>query len=348
MIKLPKQPEIEVAPIIQMMHGLEKGLLLMAAMRYDLFSILKEGPETALGISKKLKTDTGLLPVFLNALVSAGLLTKKNSHYGNTVLADTYLAKDSPFYQGTLLEYWDDREIQGRWSNIFQIIQEGPIRRKGRIEGKKDWFDERFIHAMAESENGAKGGLYATVKALSTMPEFQKARRLLDMGGGHGLHSIGFAQENHNLLSFVFDLPPVIEIAREYIKKYEMGERVKTIAGDFYCDGLGGNYDIIFGSHAFYRGRDLLLPVLIKIRESLNDEGLFISKQWVINEDRTGPPISAFFELTLSMISGKEGTNLYTLSEFSEILEEAGFKKYKVMNISGPMSPSWVIIAKPL
>lgn len=346
MIKLPEQPDIEVDPIIQIMNGLEKGLLLMAALKYDLFSILKNGRQTAEEIASKTDTNPGFMGTILNTLVSAGLLTKKDSTFSNTPLAATYLVKESPFFQGTLLDYWYDKEIQWRWNNLPQIIKEGPIQKKGRIEGVKNWFDKRFTYAMAESEIGAKGGLYAAVKALSSLPEFQKAKRLLDAGGGHGLHSIGFAQENPNLQAFVFDLPPVIEITREFIKKYQMEDRVHTIEGDFYSNDLGNNYDIVFGSHAFYRERELLLPVLLKIKNSLNKNGLFISKQWVINKERTGPLISAFFELTLAMISGKEGTYLHTLGDFNDILNEAGFEKCQEIDISGPMSPSWIIISK--
>lgn len=346
MKRLPQQPEVAVDPIIQIMNGLEKGLLLMAAIQFDLFSVLTDEPQTAEEISSKIGTDSGFMPVLLNTLVSAGLLAKEDSRYSNTPLAASYLVKDSPFYQGTLLDYWYDKEIKWRWNNLSQIIKEGPIQKEGRVEGVNNWFDKRFIYAMAESESGAKGGLYAAAKALSSLPEFQKAKRLLDIGGGHGLHSIGFSQQNPDLQSFVFDLPPVIEITKEFIKKYEMEERVKTIAGDYYSDDLGKDYDIIFGSHAFYRPKELLLPVLLKIKESLNEDGLFISKQWVINKERTGPIVSAFFELTLSMISGKEGTNLYTLDDFNEVLEEAGFVKHKVIDISGPMSPSSIIIAK--
>jgi hypothetical protein len=53
------------------------------------------------------------------------------------------------------------------------------------------------------------GRLQATLKIVSKLPEFLNAKRLIDLGGGHGLFGIGFAQENPQLEVVVFDQPGV-------------------------------------------------------------------------------------------------------------------------------------------
>ena len=49
------------------------------------------------------------------------------------------------------------------------------------------------------------------INIISELPEFKEARKLLDLGGGHGLYAITFTKSNPNLGAYVFDFPDVVE-----------------------------------------------------------------------------------------------------------------------------------------
>lgn len=93
-----------------------------------------------------------------------------------------------------------------------------------------------------------RGDLQRSVSAIASLSQFKNAKKLLDLGGGHGLYAIAFAQLNPNLDVSIFDLPHVAEITRDFIKRYRMKDRIKVIAGDFTKDDIGNGYDIIFAS----------------------------------------------------------------------------------------------------
>jgi len=186
---IPKLPDVDIEPLYEIAQGAEKFILLKAAIVLNVFEFFDK-PGTAGEFVDKVHTDSELTEKFLNALVATGLLTKKDSLYGNTSLASTYLIKDRPFYQGNLLELMNQTR-QERWANLGRCLKEGPIQPN---KDKKQVFNKNFIVAMAEG--AMREGLHRTVEIVSSLPEFTGSKKLLDIGGGHGLYAIAFSQAN--------------------------------------------------------------------------------------------------------------------------------------------------------
>ncbi|WP_269849642.1 methyltransferase [Methanosarcina horonobensis] len=61
--------------------------------------------------------------------------------------------------------------------------------------------------------------LQETVRVVRENVDFTNVKKLLDLGGGHGLYAIAFSKLNEDLQAFVFDLPPVTKETRYFIKK---------------------------------------------------------------------------------------------------------------------------------
>jgi SAM-dependent methyltransferase len=337
MKQIPELPKVDIEPLYEIAQGGEKFILLTTAVDFNVFEFFAE-PATAREFIDKAGTDRRLTEKFLNALVAAGLLTKENSKYGNTPLASTYLMKGEPFYQGNLLGLMS-RTRQERWANLGRCLKEGPLQPDKDL---KQVFDKNFIVAMAQG--AMRGGLHRTVEIVSALPEFSGSKNLLDLGGGHGLYAIAFAQANPKLESVVFDLPPVMEAAKAYIDEYEMQDRVRAVAGDFTKDDWGNGYDIVFASDCLYKPREDLMPVLQKIKSSLNPGGIFISKHWMMDSDRTSPDTTVFFDLMISLIGTFSG-HTHSRQEAAEVFADAGFA-VESMDMSTPSKPSMLFICR--
>ncbi|WP_292379022.1 class I SAM-dependent methyltransferase [Methanosarcina sp. UBA289] len=180
-------------------------------------------------------------------------------------LSAAYLLESSPFSQ--------QHYLAGRlknvelWNRLPQIMKTGP-----EIFEKGTYFQE-VVHSMAE--NARCGMLQETVKIVTEHVEFEKVKKLLDLGGGHGLYAIAFAKLNEKLRAFVFDLPPVTEKTKEFIEEYG-ASNVGIIPGDFFKEEIGDEYDLIFSS--FNPGGKV--PSLIpKLAEALNPGGIFVTRQ---------------------------------------------------------------------
>jgi len=331
-------PPVGCEPLFDMLGGYERHRLVTSAVELGVFSCLS-APASAGDVAGRLGTDAGLTEKFLNCLAAIGLVSKDGDAFANTEMAETYLLPESPFSQVNLVGLIAKGEKA--WDRLPAALR-GEAPGPGAPRRMEGVFDKSFIVAMAEG--AMRGGVQDTVKALAGRPEFTGPGKLLDLGGGHGLYGIAFARANPSLGVTVFDLPPVIEVAREYAERHGMKGRVEFLSGDYTKDSTGAGYDIVFASDAFYRPADVLRPVLGKVRESLRDGGLFVTKHWTMDPDRAGPLTTVLWEFRIAL--GVPGHYVYDNDEYLKLLEEAGFESFETVDISTNSKPSSLVLAR--
>ena len=336
-LKIPQPPQIDSKLIDDMAKGYQITQVLYTAMDYNIFTLL-EKPKTAKEVSDEIGTDFEITNKFLDALVALKLISEVDSKYSNTSLARTFLVKDSPFYQGNLINTY--RKSYNVWSKLGPALKDGI---KQEIDERHDFvFDKSFTIGMAESN--MRGPLHRLIKKIRDIPEFKTAKKVLDLGGGHGLYAIAFAQLNPDLEAIVFDLPPVTEVTKEFISQYGMEERVKVMAGDFDKDDFGNEYDIIFVSHSlFYNPKEAIHEPLEKIYEALNDGGILISNHWMLDDGKNSLTL-ALLDLCSSLLGYP--MHAYTKEEFLNLLREKKFSGMWMTDIVTPEDPSTIVIAK--
>lgn len=331
------KPQVSSDLIDSMVKGYEISQILFTAVNHDIFSLLGK-PLTAEETADIINAEPVIMEKFLNALVALNLLVKEDGKYQNTKLSELFLVKESPFYQGHLIKL-----VENGYSGAASIdLQEAANNSRERNRAFESAFTENFILAMAEG--AMRGNLQQTVSEVCRQPEFKRAKKLLDLGGGHGLYALAFVQQKPQLKAVVFDLPSVVNIAQEFIQEYSLENRVAAEAGNFNSDDLGEGYDIIFASDIFYRKKEAVRNVLQKIYRGLNPGGLVILKHWFLNEDGTGPLTVVLFDFKLSL----RGNNhyIYTCPEFTTLLEESGFEVVQKKDISLPSKPSVIIMGR--
>ena len=331
------KPQIDAKLIDEIAKGYQAAQVLYTAIDYNIFTLL-EKPKTAKEVSDEIGTDFEITNKFLDALAALKLISEGDGKYSNTALARTFLVMDSPFYQGNLVNVY--AMAYDAWSKLGQALKEGVIPQKP--DEKKNVFDKTFILSMAEAN--LRGPLHRIVKKIEDIPEFKNAKKLLDLGGGHGLHAVSFTQINPDLEAIVFDLPPVVEVTKEFISQYGMEERVKVMAGDFDKDDFGNGYDIIFVSHSlFYHTKETIHEPLERIYEALNDGGIMISNHWMFDDGKNSSTL-ALWELWLSVLGYPH--HVYTAKDFVDLLKEKKFSDVQMINIATPEDPSTIVIAK--
>lgn len=173
-----------------------------SALEVGVFQGLIE-PKSALELANTLGLNPVVTEKLCRALTSLGYLGRDNKSYYLSDFARTFLVESSPFYQGNLMKLMKKTREQ-RWSCLVTALKKGPV----SVQSGPQVFDELFSLAMAEAAIG--GSLQKTIRSLRELPEFYKARRCLDLGGGHGLYALAFSKLNPELEVVVFDLPHVI------------------------------------------------------------------------------------------------------------------------------------------
>ncbi len=328
-------PPVDCEGLFSILRGYEQYRLLTAAFDLGVFAALRQ-PTKARDLGAQLSTDPALTERMLNCLAAIGLVRKEREAYVNSGLAATYLDPESPFAIPNLIALI--RKSEPLWNTVGERLKGTMTGSGGRVEGV---FDASFTLAMAEG--ALRGGLQRTLQVMADRSEFQRARSLLDLGGGHGLYAIAFAKANRRLQITFFDLPPVVEVARQFVSRFQAGDRVTLRKGNFLTDEIGSGYDIVFASDALYRPPDQLEPLLGKIRAALNPGGAFITKHWAMAPDRTGPRTTVLWEFRLALTG--HGLRVYDNDEYAALLERCGFGPVEVVDISSEAKPSSLVFA---
>ncbi|WP_157862817.1 methyltransferase [Desulfofarcimen acetoxidans] len=316
----------DIKPVYDMLNncaeGFKKYCILLTAVEIGIFDRLVV-PQTIRDISHELKTDLNIISNVCEALKIMGLVFERSGLYENTEISNLFLRTDSPLAQHNVL-----KNLQSGlrlWENLPKILKEGPI-----TLSEEKFFANNLIHSLADE--ALCGELQRTVSIIAELPEFKKAKRLLDLGGGHGLYAIAFTKINPDLVAHVYDFPGVIDDTRKYIEKYE-AERVKVISGNFFADDIGEEYDVIFFSSNPGGKNPRIVP---RIYESLKKNGLFINKHCFYSKGEGSKNILLDIEWNLTTFEGvQKGNKVYTFNgdlfydEYIELLE----KYFSIINI---------------
>ncbi|HDD36352.1 MAG TPA: methyltransferase [Archaeoglobus veneficus] len=325
------------------MDGFRIYCLILSAVKLKIFDVLKT-PKGADEIAEELRcNDKKLLYVLCEVLKSKGLILEENGKYRNSEVAEDFLTSDSFFSQCKFIENtFGNLRL---WLELHEIVKHGVIKRARKDASK--FFAETVIHSLAQ--NALLGELQKTVKIVSEFEEFKNARRLLDLGGGHGLYAMAFTALNENLKAYVFDLPHVVEKTKEYIRKFN-ANRVDVIAGNFFVYSIGSNYDVVFSSYNPGGKKAELIP---KIYESLNKNGLYVNKQYFSDSnDSNFTLIDLEWNLWGFDIEKAEKTYTFkgdlSFKNYIKELEKVGFEILKVvdMNANDKMNDKMIIAKK--
>lgn len=335
MSSINEKPEISPEPIDEMIKSYKTSHILLTAIEKEVFTRLPES-KTAKELAKEIGADPRTTEKFLNVLVTLGLLAKSDKKYTNTVDAETFLVKGKSFYLGNFV-----RITVG--SNLLLSHLDEVLKNDGSLQERSEEYAFDEVQILGHAEGALCYELPIIFDTLKDVPEFAKAKRLLDLGGAHGVYSMAFAQKNPVSEVTLLDLPHVVEIAKNFIDQHGMKDRIKFVAGDFNNDDIGNGYDLVLVSHVFYQKKGIE-SVLDKIYDSLNENGAVILNHWIINENRTSPRISVLFDLYISIMN--RDYHCYTVNEYTDLLEEAGFSKVRIFDIQTPPSPSMLIVGK--
>jgi protein-L-isoaspartate O-methyltransferase len=238
--------------VTKSLEGLQRYYLVMTAWEGGLFECTVT-PKTHKGIAQQLGYHEAMTQLFCDALTEIGLLIKEDVTYVNSPLARNYLTKSSPLYMINTLE--NMKAKANRWTQLPALLKKGPIN-----QNKQDFFNDRWLLSIAEWAEA--GSVFNAIKTVTSYLNVKIWRRLLDIGGGHGLYSIAFTALNPDLEAYVFDLPRITPITHKYIKEYG-AQKVHVISGDFNTDNIGQSYDAIFSSFNQSCSDPKLIPKLV-------------------------------------------------------------------------------------
>ena len=324
------------SPVLDLIEAFRRSKVMFAAVSLGIFDILEKIPSDHMGLAAALGLQPEPLERLLDTCVNLRLLRRNQNLYENEPVASAYLCRSGErsltgyilYSNDVLFRLWDRledaiREGTPRWQQVFGL--DGPI------------FDHFFRTQEAKEVflNGMHGfGLLSSPKVVAAF-DLSHFRNLVDLGGGTGHLAVAACELYPDLRATVFDLPQTIKIAESYIRKSNLADgRVAVLPGDFFAGDLPPADLFALGRILHDWSEEKITTLLARIFDRLPSGGGLLIAEKLINEDKSGP-ISAQLQ-SLNMLVCTEGKER-TLTEYRELLEQAGFRNVKGKSTGAPL-----------
>jgi SAM-dependent methyltransferase len=316
-----------------------RSRLLKTGIELGIFDLLEEfTPPKAL--ADALGAHPGNTRRFLNALTTIGLLEKCEGKFRNGPDAGAFLVKTAPVYLGPFLQMVEEMCI-APLDHLTGMVIEGPNPEgaDGDFRSESLWAD--VTRTSAAWVSGGAGVQMA--EYVSALPEFAGFKRMLDLGGGHGMFALYFVDAHPTMTGVIFDRRAVVSVAEAFAADFGLQERISTQAGDYLKDDIGRGYDFIWACATLNFARHDLDTLFIKIAEALNPGGVFISFQDGLTHEQTQPD-TMLGHLGHALQMGAD--LFFEQGEISDAMLRCGFRSVQSRTVEAPMGAMEMDIAR--
>ena len=314
--------------ILETARGFMASRVLLSGAELDIFSLLARQALTAEQIASAKKADLRAMTILLDALSALKFLVKSGGRYQTAPSAVELLDSEAP--DAILPMVLHMGAVWRNWSRITDIVlakTKAAMKKDGALAEDNI---KAFIGAMHVVASKMAPKVVAAIDPGS-------ARNLIDVGGGSGSYTLAFLSAAPEMKATLFDLPPVIEMARERAQAAGLDHRVNLVPGDFYRDELPGGHDLAILSAIIHQNSPEQNKLLFgKIYRCLDAGGRIVIRDHVMSPDRTEPLEGALF--AVNMLAGTAGGNTYTFEEIEAGLEAAGFTRIRLIQTMGMFS----------
>jgi hypothetical protein len=302
------------------------------------FAALTEAALSTDELAAQLQVDARALAMHLAALSAMELVEKRLGKWRATHLARTWLHPDGEGYWGNFYQQIDQNTLLGE--RLLESLRTG--KRPGSVgEGAGDVTErpaewERGTMS-AEAAQGIASFMHAHSQApalgAAAQPVFGTLATLMDVGCGSGVYGIEIARAHPALKVVLMDLKEMAVEAQNFVDRAGMGGQVATKGVNMFTEEWPRGADGHFFSNVFHDWSDETNRLQArKSFDALPSGGRIFLNEILMDDEGTGPfPAAAFSLLMLVGTLGKQ----YSLAEFRDILESAGFTDVQAVRTGG-------------
>jgi len=323
--------------VFDMMQAHQRTAALKTAIDLDVFTAVGAGPGDAASIARHAKASERGIRILCDFLVINGVLAKEDGKYRHTPTSAAFLDPRSPACMASVAQFLSAPALLEPFARLTDVVRDGrtTLAGDGTVEPDNPvWV--LFAENMAPMTGPLAGPLATVALEGQTGP-----MSVLDIAAGHGLYGIEVAKRNPQAQITGLDWAAVLKVALRNAEKAGVKDRYTMLPGSAFDVEFGGPYDVVLLTNFLHHfDKPTNVGLLKKVRAALKPGGRVATLDFVPNEDRVSPPMPAAFAMT--MLASTADGDAYTLSEFSAMYAEAGFKEVKAHAV--PTLPQTIVV----
>lgn len=333
--------------LFDLMAGFVHTQVMLGCIRLDLFKMLHQAPADLQQIAARVNMPAPVLQRLLLSAVSLGLLEcRSQSRFGLGPLGVPLATHDgiAAMIEHNHLLYADMQDPVGFLNNAWQgdMAAYWPYAHDAQAATRaaQDKFS-RYSDLMAASQG-------FVIEEILSSYFFDEHQCVLDVGAGKGRFACDMAAHAPHLKVKLFDLPPVLELAKNNVQQRGMSERMSFYPGSFLHDELPQGADLVtLVRVAHDHPDDVVKQLLQKIHAALPLGGVLLLAEpmaQTMSASQSGSAqADAYFHFyLLAMGAGR----LRTPEELMRLMAEAGFGQIEHLPNAMPIHAQLIVARK--
>ncbi|MFN8592249.1 MAG: methyltransferase [Thermomicrobiales bacterium] len=320
--------------LFQMTMGALMAQMLHVAAKLEIADLVHAGPRGASDLATATGTDASALHRLLRALASVGVFTEvRPGWFGQTPRSDL-LRRDAPGSFRAMPIYLGE-ELYQVFSRLLDSVRSGePV--FADIFGA-DYFTYLAANpAAGQTFNAAMTALGAVAEtgAVVAAYDFSRARRIVDVGGGHGDLIAAVLAANPEASGVLFDLPKVIDAARVADSAASLTGRCEFVSGDFFASVPTGG-DLYLLKRIIHDWDDARsVAILRQCRAAMSTDGTLLIIEDALPDGDTPSPGKLVDVVLMGILPGRERT----AAEYRALCQDAGLRLERIVATSSAMA----------
>lgn len=323
-------PTTDPTPIFEAFRGNHATELLTAAVAHlNVFGRLACGAAPSEALRREMGLSERAAVVLFTALTAMGLVERDaQDRLAATPLAREHLTPGGEFYVGDYIGL--AAGAPGVLAMVERLRSSRPAGAEPDEAGAAFIYREGIRSAMDQEESARHLTLSLAGRGKNVAPRLaervplDRAKLLVDVGGGSGIYSVAYLRKYPNLRAVVWDRTEVLKVAEEFARQYGVADRLECLPGDMFADPLPAGADVVLLSNILH---DWDLPecrrLVSRCADALPSGGRLLIHDVFLNDAHDGPLAIALY--SASLFSLTEG-RAYSAAEFRQMLSAAGLR----------------------
>jgi len=320
--------------ILQMASGYWVSQSLYVAAKLGIADELKSGSKSCEELASSAGVHPRLLYRVMRALASVGVFAEKEQGYFNLTPFAACLQSDVPGSMRALVIMLGEEHYQA-WGDVLYSLRTGGSA-----------FEHLYGMPLFEyyAQNPEPGKIFDEAMTKNSSAEnfeivasydFSGIHKLVDIGGGQGSLIASILKANPKMQGILFDLPYVIEGAKNFIEAEGVSQRCSLVGGDFLEEVPSGG-DAYMLKRVIHNWDDKsTLSILKNCHRAMVENGKLLVVEQVIPHGNE-PCFGKFTDLMMMVMF--PGARECTEPEYRALFEASGFKVIKIVPIRENMS----------